>query len=341
MPTLYGQKYSQDQLRRRSGKMAQLAGITRYRLQEGTERDVEICDVRTGSGFRFHICPSRGMDITFAEHNGRPLCWNSATGVVHPAFYEAQNLGWLRGFPGGLLTTCGFSNFSAPSADGNEYYGLHDRASYLPATQVRTFEEWNGDNYELIVEGTLRQTRVFGENLTLTRRISTTLGAESLHVEDRLKNEGFESVPAVILYHCNFGFPVVSEDSEIRMPSTLAEPTCEFGEQTLASWSRFGAPQAGIAERCYFHTMQPDSSGIVRAEIWNEKLGFGAFMRYRFDQLPYFTQWKMMGAGTYVNGLEPSNAPLEPRDRLREKNQLPFLEPGKTKVFEIELGTST
>lgn len=338
MATLYGQKYSQDELRLRSGKMAQLAGVSRYRLQEGPEQDVEICDVRTGSGFRFHVCPSRGMDITFAEYNGKPLCWNSATGVVHPAFYEAQNLGWLRGFPGGLLTTCGFNSFGGPSTDGNEYYGQHDRASYLPATQVRTFEEWNDDEYEIIIEGIVRQTRVFGENLTLTRRISTALGATSFRVHDSLKNEGFETVPAVLLYHCNFGFPVVSEDSVIRMPSTLAEPNCEFSEKTLASWNRFEAPQAKIAERCYFHTMQPDESGTVRAEIWNKKLLFGAFMQYQFTQLPHFTQWKMMGAGTYVNGLEPSNAPLAPRAVLREKNQLPFLEPGETKTFEMELG---
>ncbi len=67
MPTLYGIEYSPDELRKHSGKMAQLAGISRYELQEGFERGVEICDVRSGGGLRFQVCPSRGMDITFAD----------------------------------------------------------------------------------------------------------------------------------------------------------------------------------------------------------------------------------------------------------------------------------
>jgi hypothetical protein len=338
MPTLYGREYSREELRQRAGKMAQLAGVTRYELQEGFEKNIEICDVRTGSGFRFQVCPSRGMDIVFAEHNGKPLCWNSSTDLIHPAFYESQNLGWLRGFAGGLLTTCGFGSFGGDCEDGGEYYGLHDRASYLPARDVKTYEQWSGDEYEISVEGTLRQTRVFGPNISLTRRITTTLGGSTLRVRDILKNEGFESAPAVILYHCNFGFPIVSENSIIRAPSAECEPRDNFAAQSASNWDKLEAPQIGIEERCYFHTMQPDENGKVRAEIWNEELQFGAFISYNFEQLPFFTQWKMMGAGTYVNGLEPSNAPLAPRAELREKNQLPILEAGGEKVFEVELG---
>lgn len=338
MATLYGREYSRDELRKLSGKMSQIAGVSRYELQEGYERGVEICDVRTGSGFRFHVCPSRGMDITFAEHNGRALCWNSSTGVHHPAYYEAQNLGWLRGFYGGLLTTCGFGSFGGDNTDEGEYYGLHDRASYLPASGIKTFEEWVGDDYQIAVEGTVRQTRVFAPNILLTRRVSTTLGANTLRVRDTLRNDGFESTPAVILYHCNFGFPVVSQDSIIRAPSALAEARDEYARQSVGTWHQLEAPQTGIAERCYFHTMQPDENGEVRAEIWNEKLHFGSFIQYKFEQLPYFTQWKMMGAQNYVNGLEPSNAPLASRNQLREQNQLPMLEPGQEKVFEVELG---
>lgn len=323
----------------RCGQMAQLAGVSRYELQEGFERGVEICDVRTGSGFRFCVSPSRGMDITFAEHNGRPLCWNSSTGIRHPAYYNETNLGWLRGFYGGLLTTCGLQSFGIPSEDDGEYYGIHDRASYLPATRVLVVEEWNANGeYEISMEGTMRQTRVFGPNLKWTRRISTTLGASTLRLQDSIVNEGYASTPVVILYHCNFGFPVVSEHSIIRVPSSHCEPRDAEAAPTAASWNRFEAPQPGTAERCYFHTMQPDENGKVRAEIWNGKLNFGAFIQYEFEQLPYFTQWKTTDAGTYVNGLEPSNAPLASRAALKEKNALPMIEAGEEKSFEMELG---
>jgi len=341
MPNLFGHQFSKDELRKHCGQMAQLAGVSRYELQEGFERGVEICDVRTGSGFRFCVSPSRGMDISFAEHNGRPLCWNSSTGIVHPAFYSEANLGWLRGFGGGLLTTCGLQNFSVACEDEGEHFGLHDRASFLPATRVSIKENWNqGGEYEISIEGTMRQTRVFGPNIKWTRRIETTLGANVLRVRDCIVNEGFTSIPLVILYHCNFGFPVVSEHSIIRAPSIGCEPRDEFAAQSATSWNQLEAPQNNIAERCYFHAMKPDENGKVRAEIWNEKTQFGAFVRYSFAELPFFTQWKMMGEGTYVNGLEPSNAPLQSRVELKGKNALPMIEPDEEKSFEIELGVA-
>jgi hypothetical protein len=342
MPELWGRTWTKDELKKQCGQMSQIAGVTRAELQEGFEKGVEILDIKTGSGFRFGVCPSRGMDIVFAQHKGRSLCWNSSTALLHPAYYEAQNLGWLRGFSGGLLTTCGFSSFSMSCEDDGEYYGMHDRASYLPASRVKIFEEWNGEagneSYEIAVEGVLRQTRVFGPNISVTRRITTSLGASTLRVQDRVVNEAYESAPFVILYHCNFGFPVVSEHSIIRAPSVHCEPRGQAEVATAATWMQLEAPQAGIGERCYFHTMQPDESGKVRAEILNQNLNFGAFMEYSFAELPHFTQWKMMGAGTYVNGLEPSNAPLISRAALREKNLLPMLEPGEEKIFELELG---
>jgi hypothetical protein len=338
MPKLWGKEWSKDELRKHCGQLAQIAGVARYELQDGFEKNVEVLDIKTGSGLRFGVCPSRGMDIIFAEHNGRSLCWNSSTGVLHPAHYEAQNLGWLRGFHGGLLATCGFSSYGRDSCDEGEYYGLHDRASYLPATHVKVFEEWNGEEYEIAVEGTLRQTRVFGPNIAVTRRISTTLGANSLRITDRAVNDAYESAPFVILYHCNFGFPVVSQHSIIRAPSIHCEPFDAFAAASATTWMNLETPQAGLAERCYFHTMQPDENGNVRAEIWNQELEFGAYLEYSFAALPHFTQWKMMGARTYVNGLEPSNAPLASRADLRTKGTLPLLEAGEERTFELELG---
>jgi hypothetical protein len=250
--------------------------VTRYHLQEGAERDVEICEVRTGSGLRFGVCPSRGMDIVWAEHNGRPLCWNSATGVVHPAFYEQDNLGWLRGFGGGLLTTCGLSSFGPACEDEGEFYGIHDRASYLPASNVQTGETWHGDECEIWCSAQVRQTRVFGPNLLLTRRITTHLGSNKLSVHDRIENEGFEPAPMVVLYHCNFGFPVVSEYSQVRAPSAQCTPRDEAAQVGADKWMQLEPPQPGYAERVYFHDMTPDENGFVRAEIYNNQLNFGA-----------------------------------------------------------------
>jgi hypothetical protein len=338
MATLWGKTWTRDQLRRHTGTIEQIAGIRRTQLQEGSERGVELCEFRTGSGFSFAVCPSRGLDIVRAEHNGRALAWNSSTGVTHPAFYNEENLGWLRGFYGGLLTTCGLSSFGPPCEDDGERFGIHDRASYLPASNVSTHKEWRGDDLELTLRGEIRETRVFGPNLVLRREISTRLGENKLRVRDIVENEGFEPAPMTILYHCNFGFPAVSEYSIIRAPSQKCTPRDEAAQVGAESWMKLETPQAGYAERVYFHQMQPDNNGWVRAEIWNEELQFGGYVSYQAETLPHFTQWKMMGAGTYVCGLEPSNAPLASRADLKSRGELPILEPSETREFELELG---
>lgn len=322
--------------------MRQIAGCTHYELMEGQERGVEICDIRTGSGFRFCVSPSRGMDITFAEHAGRPLCWNSSTGVIHPSYYEMEGHGWLRGFYGGLMTTCGLQSFSVSCTDQGEFYGMHDRISYTPASHVNIEEKWieadGNETFEIAVTGTLRQTRVFGPNVTLTRRISARLGENKIRVHDRIENEGFKPVPWVILYHCNFGFPVVSEHSVVRAPSGSHHTRGSKGYEDKAPWSQMEVSDPTFKEQCFFHAMEADSDGFVQAEIFNQQLNFGGYIRYKLAELPDFTQWKMMGGGDYVCGLEPSNTELRSRSNLREMNILPQLEPGEVTEIDMELG---
>lgn len=337
---IWGKDWTRDELRPHVGRMTQIAGITRTVLQDGFERDVEMLEVRTGSGLRFGVCPSRGLDVTFAEHNGRALGWQSATGWRHPAFFENTKTvhGWLRGFGGGLLTTCGFSSFGSPCEEDGETYGLHDRASYIPAESYSVREEWNGDEYELIIEGIVRQTRVFGENITLSRRIVARAGENTFSVHDTLRNDGFVTVPAVLLYHCNFGFPTVSAHSRVEIPSKSHVPRDEVAQVGAADWAELSAPDPHYAERVYFHDVEADASGRARVGIRNHELGFGGYVEYSLAQLPYLTQWKMMSAGDYACGLEPSNAPLGSRADLRERGELPMLLAGESREFNLTFG---
>lgn len=334
---LWGKNWTREEFRPHVGRMAQIAGIARTVQQDGFERGVESLEVRTGSGLRFGVCPSRGLDITFAEHNGRAIGWHSGTGWRHPAYYSESNFGWLRGFGGGLMTTCGFNSFGRPCEEEGEAYGLHDRASYIPAENYSIHQDWVGDEYEMTIEGTVRETRVFGANILLTRRITARAGEDRFFVHDELRNDGFSSAPAVILYHCNFGFPVVSEHSRVQLP-TDGKPRLMTPHEFSETWAQMEPPQPDFAERCYFHDCQPDENGRARAAIYNHEMGFGGYVEFSTAQMPYLTQWKMMGAGDYVCGLEPSNAPLAPRDEARASGALPFLEPGETREFDLEFG---
>ena len=175
----------------RIGSMRQIASLRRAVLDDGKGRGMRIIDLDNGSGLAFTVYPDRGMDLGEAHYKGIPLVWLSANGPVAPQFYEAQGFNWLRTWSGGLLTGCGLMNVGGPNNCGGEDHGLHGRLSHTPAGEVNTRTDWNGDRYELEVSGKIRVSRVFAKNLLLTRRISTALGDNSITVEDRIENQGF------------------------------------------------------------------------------------------------------------------------------------------------------
>jgi hypothetical protein len=337
MPSLFGRSFGKEELRRLVGGMPQLAGIRLADLADGRVCGMRAAEVFTGSGLRFQVLVDRGLDLGAAEHAGRALAWlHPALGA--PAFHEPSGLGWLRTFGGGLVTTCGLDHFGPPDPEG-EGYGLHGRASHLPAENLRLRQEWRGDDYVLEIEGETRQARLFGENLRLERRVSSQLGATSLVLQDRVTNEGFRPAPLAVLYHCNFGFPVVSPDSELLVRDRSVRPRDAAAEKGLADHLRFGPPRPGFAEQVFFHEPRVDPEGQAAAAIVNRVMGFGAFVRWRAAELPVLAHWKMTGEGEYVCGLEPSTHAMTPtRREQRETGSMRELAPGESVSFRLEIG---
>lgn len=282
------------------------------------------------------------MDIGACKYQGTALAWEASPGASHPAYYEPQGLGWLRSFHGGLIATCGLTYAGAPTVDEGKELGLHGRISNTPASAVWVDGAWHGDEYEMWALGRMRETVVFGENLTLTRRISARLGQSSLTVRDRVVNEGCSTSPFMMLYHCNFGFPLVSEGTELLAPSKSVVPRDAAAAAGLQNYNRYEAPIDGYAEQVFYHEMTADKDGFVTVVLanrgFNNGTGLGAYVKYRQAELPRFGQWKMVGAGTYVTGIEPANCGVEGRDKDRAAGTLQFLQPGEQREFVLEIG---
>ncbi|HIE08226.1 MAG TPA: DUF4432 family protein [Armatimonadetes bacterium] len=353
MAELFGRRVSREELLRRVGDVSQLGGVRLVKLADGPEAGVRAIDFRTGSGLNFTVLPDRGMDISWAEYKGMSLCWHSATGQVGPWFYEPEGFGWLRSFYGGLLVTCGLTYMGAPGEDpeaenpvsaapfgdvSKVYLGLHGRASNIPARNVKADGEWRGDDYVMWAEGRIREATVFGEVVELRRRVEAVLGERRLFVKDVVRNIGYVKAPLMILYHINIGFPVVDEGSRLVAPVEGVEPRDEDAERGLSEYDRFSAPVKGFREQVYFLDMRPDPEGFVRAALVNEALGLGVYVKYRKEQLPRFIEWKMMGEGVYVVGMEPANSLVLGRPEIRRRGELDILEPGEGREFALEIG---
>src|SRR3989442_1919063 len=147
MLSLFGRRWDPTDPHAGVGDRAQVGGATRVVLADGSEAGVEAIDIRRGAGFRFLVLPSRGLDIADAEFEGLPLAWRSHTGRVHPAFYDPRGTGWLRGFYGGLMVTCGYLTAGVPSVGEGQGWGQDGRAAYIPAEESQGEQGWVGGNH--------------------------------------------------------------------------------------------------------------------------------------------------------------------------------------------------
>jgi hypothetical protein len=77
------------------------------------------------------------------------------------------------------------------------------------------------------------------------------------------------------------------------------------------------------------------TSAIVNPDLDG---GFGVYVTYNKNELPYFCEWKMMDQGTFVVGMEPANALVMGRPKERELGRLQSIEPGEVRRYSLEIG---
>lgn len=278
-------KMTKKELLEYAGSVEQLGGIREYTLMGGKADGMRAIEVNTGL-IRFTVLPSRCMDIINCEAFQTPVAWVSKCGICSGEYYEPEGAGWLRNWPGGLVTTCGLTHVGGAYGE----HGVHGRIANLPAQKVSVDAFWNGDDYIMIVSGEVRQSCAFGENLVLRRTITTKLFDDKFMLSDTIINEGAREENIALIYHCNFGFPLVSKNSKI-----IGLPE---------EHENISAPTPFADEAVYDIKFEGDMKtvGIENGEI-------GAYITYKRDTLPEFLLWKKFASSDYVVGLEPRNVP--------------------------------
>jgi hypothetical protein len=319
------------------GNQAQLGGTRHYILSDGRGRNMRCIDIDSGSGLRYTVLPDRGMDISLASFKGINLVYLTCNSETHPSFYEPENIGWLRTFTGGLITTCGLTYLGSPVNDKGEELGLHGRYSTIPAKQVADLSGWIGDDYHIMLRGITEEGFLFGNKLRLERELLTITGRNTINLTDTITNFGFKPSPYTILYHMNFGYPLLSEETELLIDPELTIPRDQIAASGMGEFRQFSGPQANYSEQVFDHKMKPGKDGRASVTLKNKRIGISLSIDFDTRTLPYLVQWKMMGQGEYVLGLEPANIPGKNRKILREENILPILNGGESVVNNIRI----
>jgi hypothetical protein len=142
----------------------------------------------------------------------------------------------------------------------------------------------------------------------------------------------------MLVYHFNIGFPFVSEASHLHLRVQETVPHDDVSAAGLASWRRFQPPTAGFEEQNFWHTPVLDADGWTRLALESPLAGLALRWSYDATWLPYLLEWKMMGQGAYVVGIEPCNCrgaagPRAPSDL----SGLPLLLPGESRRYVLQL----
>jgi hypothetical protein len=338
-----GDPLTRRELLRRIGRLEQVAGIEPFVFDDGPSRGVRAFRFRTGSGLSFDVLPDRGMDLGFADQGGTSLAWLSPNGIVAPAFHEPGGEGWLNSFPGGLLVTCGLRNVGPPGERGGEEFGLHGRASHIPATRVSYDTYWDEEGCVLEASGQIRESSVFGPNLVLRRSIMARVGESRIRIEDQIENQGFDPEPLMVLYHINLGWPLLAETSRLAgpgRPDEPPEPRDEEARTGLDTWDHFAPPTPNFKERVFYHRPIVGTDDRAQARLENPELGLSFSVTFSPEELPEFVQWTMTGEGTYVLGLEPATCRVEGPAAEEAAGRVIHLQPGETRRHSLDLEVS-
>lgn len=327
------------ELRRRVGDVSQLVSTRSVRLSDGSEDGVRAVDARASGGLSAMILADRGLDLGAVWAAGYQVGWQSTTGAVHPAYFSEPT--WLRSFHGGLLTTCGLQNVGLPSVDQGTAHGLHGRISNVAARNVVHRVVERDGRLVAEVSGEMRETDVFGSDLLLRRRITLPMGERVIHVEDEVVNQGFAAVPVLILYHVNLGYPVVADGARLIGPPAEVVGRDERAQAAVGEHDSFPPPEDGFAEYVYEHRLRDRDAASASVSLANPAFeptgGIAATVTWDPRQLPRLWQWRMLGPGMYLTGLEPANCGLAGRAAEREAGTLSTLEAGESRRFGISV----
>jgi hypothetical protein len=316
---------SATQRRAYLGSWDQLFGVRALQFDDGPERGVRLLDVDTGGGLRFDVLIERGLDIGRCSYRGVSLAWLSPTGFIHPHRYERTADDWLRGFGGGLLTTCGLQAVGSASEDAERSWGLHGDASFLPASSVS--HEVDPEGGHITIRGVTRDASALGPSLIRERSIEAGIGESSLSITDRIINDGGAPAEYAVLYHINLGHPFLDSQTELAFPADdVVEPLDDVARQAVEGHRLGGAPDPLAQPEIYLHRA---SEG--RVVITNRATPVGGLemtIEYPVAELPLLWQWRYLRDRIYVMGIEPATATVAGRAAARQAGQLRTLEPG-------------
>ena len=316
------------------GNMDQLAGIRLSRLESGNAAGKRIAEVYNAAGLRFSVLPDKCMDLFDLSYKGVNIAFHSKNALSAGEPFVPIPSEFFGYWSGGMLASCGLANIGgADESDPTCVHPIHGRIGYQSADCFGYDCAWQGEEYILSLEGRMRETRLYGRSLELRRRIRTSLNASEVEITDTITNCSDAPEPVFLLYHFNFGYPLLCEDSVFFCPPSDLHELSDVGDTNYRSMN---APVDGSAHQTFRH--KPLQGGTTVAGLYNPNLELAAYLRFDTAELPYLLEWKCMKSHDYVLAIEPVNCPVNGRCTDMANGDVPLLGAYESITYRVVLG---
>ncbi|MGE3806706.1 MAG: aldose 1-epimerase family protein [Gemmataceae bacterium] len=327
--------------------------VRKQTLHGGKQEGVDIVVIDNGK-FEISVVPTRGMGILSLKAGQLRLGWDSpVTDVVHPKFVNLNGrggLGWLDGF-NEWMCRCGLESAGGPGPDkfinniGDEAtmdLTLHGKIANLPAQFVELSVDREAP-YAIHLKGTVDEKMLFGPKLELATELIIVPGAASFRLEDTVINRGTQPQEFEMIYHTNFGTPLLEKGAVFMAPLKRVSPFNERAAKGIGTWNRYAAPTSGFIEQVYLLEPLANEAGNTLLLLRDAAAERGATLRYSIKELPCLTLWKNTGAlaDGYVTGLEPGTNYPNHRSIERKQGRLQKIPGGGQQRMTIDFGVLT
>ncbi len=324
--------------------------IRKFRLHGGKQEGVDLVVVDNGK-LQITIIPTRGLGILRVVCGDVRLGWDSPVKeVVNPRNINLTTrggLGWLEGF-NEWMVRCGMEYSGHPGTDkfinnvgdpATMDLTLHGRLGNLPAQEVEIMVEKKAP-YRIHVRGRVDERAFYGPKLELQADLSTEPGSTSFRINDTVTNRGADEQEFQMLYHTNFGTPLLGAGATFKGAIEKITPFNAHAAEGIATYDQYAGPKLGFVEQVYKIVPVADAKGQTLAMIKNAAGDRSASVEFNVKQLPYLTLWKNTNAEPegYVTGIEPGTSFPHNRRIERLKGRVPKLAAGASRNIQIDYG---
>lgn len=324
--------------------------VRKETLHGGKQEGIELITIDNGV-MQIVIIPTRGMSIYEVRNKEMRLGWNSPVeGIVHPSFVDLDSrggLGWLEGF-NEWMVRCGLEFAGHPGTD--EFVNntgdkatmdltLHGKIGNIPASEVEVIVDSEAP-HRIRVRGVVYEKFFYGPKLKLIAEVSVVPGEDTFRIDDTVTNLGSSDQEFQMIYHTNFGAPLLSKGAKLHTAIKKIAPMNEHAGKSINSYATYEGPTKDFIEQVYLIEPLSNEDGMTGAVLQNAKGNRAASMYWSTKQLPYLTIWKNTAATEdgYVTGIEPATGYPYNRKVERAAGRVPKLAPGKTRHFTLDFG---